>query len=120
VIGGKKSTQICVDINSLFFHTVPKLVVTLVITDDGIFQALPVEGHILIPKPFPDLGFDGVVRWKLSALETFFQFTKHEEVQEGQVGAVQKWPRSKNGFRSRMSPSTTRAWVISLYVMTSA
>jgi hypothetical protein len=44
--------------------------------NDEIFQALAVEGNILLLKPFLDLGFDGVVRWKLLAKKTFYQFAK--------------------------------------------
>jgi hypothetical protein len=29
------------------------------------FEALIVEGDILLAKPFQDLGFEGAVRWKL-------------------------------------------------------
>jgi hypothetical protein len=47
----------------LFFHTVPKLVHALVVTYDESFQAQAVEGDFPLPKPFLDLGFDGVVRW---------------------------------------------------------
>jgi hypothetical protein len=36
-----------------------------------IFQALAVGGDVLLPKTFLDLGFDGVIRWKSPALETF-------------------------------------------------
>jgi hypothetical protein len=29
-----------------------------------IFQALAVEGDILLPKPYQGLSFDSVIRWK--------------------------------------------------------
>jgi hypothetical protein len=53
-------------------------------------QALAVDGDVLLQKPFLDLGFDGVVRWKLPASETFFQFAKHVKVQRGPVRAVRR------------------------------
>jgi hypothetical protein len=51
---GKKSTWIYLDISLLFFHVVSKLVQALVITYDEDFQALAVEGDVLLPKPFLD------------------------------------------------------------------
>jgi hypothetical protein len=86
--GDKKSTHICLDISSLFFHTVPILFQALVIMYDEIFQALAVEGYVLLPKPFLDLGFDGVFRCKPLASETFLQFAKHVEVRGCQVRAM--------------------------------
>jgi hypothetical protein len=50
----KKSTWIPLDNSPLFFHTVSKLVQAFVITYDEIFQALAVEGDVLLPKPFLD------------------------------------------------------------------
>jgi hypothetical protein len=38
---------------------------------DEIFQALAEGGDALLPKPFLDRGFDGVIRWKLRASEIF-------------------------------------------------
>jgi hypothetical protein len=76
-------------ISSLFFHIVPILVQALVIMCDEIFQTMAVEGDVLLLKPFLDLGFDGVIRWKSLAWEMFFQFAKHVKVQGGQVGAAQ-------------------------------
>jgi hypothetical protein len=63
----------------MFFHIVPKLIQTPVITYNEIFQALAVEGDISLPKPFMDLGFDSVVRRtrKSLASEMIFQFAKH-------------------------------------------
>jgi hypothetical protein len=61
VSGGKKSTRTCLDISPLFFHTFPRVVQGLVITYDEIFQALAVEGDVLLPKPFLDLGFDSAI-----------------------------------------------------------
>jgi hypothetical protein len=54
VNGDKKSTQISLDISSLFFHIISKLVQALVITYNEIFQALAVEGYVLNAKPFLD------------------------------------------------------------------
>jgi hypothetical protein len=92
----KKNTRICLDISSLFFHTVPKLV-QLVITNDEIFRA-PAAGDVPVPKPFLSLGFDGVVKCKSRPSEILFRFAKHVFVQGGQVGTndtikaeVQKW-----------------------------
>jgi hypothetical protein len=52
ISGDKKSRWICLDIIPLFCHTVPELIQALVITYDEIFKALPVEGDVLLPKPF--------------------------------------------------------------------
>jgi hypothetical protein len=97
----KKGIQISLDISPLFFHLASKLVQALVITYDK--------------QPFLDLGFDGVVRWKLPASEMFFQFPKYVKVQWGQVGTG-RWVGvgSRNGCDSRTSP-TARAWKISCY-----
>jgi hypothetical protein len=84
----KRKVHKCLDISPLFFHIVPKLIQALVIMYDEISQALAVEGDVLLPKPFPDPGFDGVVRWKSPTSEMFFQFAKHVEVREEQDGAV--------------------------------
>jgi hypothetical protein len=85
---GKKSVWIYFDISPLFFHIVSK---TFFVTYDKIFQALAVEGDVLLPTPFLDLGFDGVARWtrKSPVSEMFFRFVKHVKVREGRVGAVQ-------------------------------
>jgi hypothetical protein len=60
--GDKKSTLHCLGISHLFLHILPKPVQVLVMYDE-MFQALVVD-DLLFPKPFLDLGFDGVVRWK--------------------------------------------------------
>jgi hypothetical protein len=52
VSGDKKSTRISLDACPLFFHVVSKFVQALVIKYDEIFQALAIEGNILLPKPF--------------------------------------------------------------------
>jgi hypothetical protein len=83
VNGDKKSVRISLDISPLFFLIVSKLVQACVIINDEIFQALVVEGDVLLLKPFLDLRFDGVVRWKLPISEMFSQFTKHVKVQGG-------------------------------------
>jgi hypothetical protein len=87
--GNKKSTPISLDISHLFFHVVSNLVKALVITYDEIFQTLAV-GDVLLPKPFLDLGFNGVVRWKSPALKMFLQFAKHMKVRGGRVDVV-RW-----------------------------
>jgi hypothetical protein len=113
--GDRKIIRISLDISHLFLHIVFKLVQALVITCNGIFQASVVEGDVPLLKPFLDtihplhspdcapsdfqkwlldLNSDSVVRWKLLALETFFQFDEHMTVQRGQVGAV--WQASWN------------------------
>jgi hypothetical protein len=84
-----------------FFLIVLKFLQALVIMYEEIFQAVAVEGDVLLPKPFLDFGFKGVVRWKSPASEMFFRFAKHVKVQEGQVGAIRWWPRSTNGFGTR-------------------
>jgi hypothetical protein len=68
----------CLDISSI-----PKLVQTLVITYDEIFQALAVEGDILLVKPFLDHRLDSVIRLKLLTLEKLFYFAKYTNVQRG-------------------------------------
>jgi hypothetical protein len=52
VSGDKKSKWTSLDISPLFFFTVQKLVQALVITYDEIFQALALEGDVLLPKPY--------------------------------------------------------------------
>jgi hypothetical protein len=54
VNGGKKSTWISLDISLLFFHIVSKIIQALVITYNEIFQAMMVEGDVLLLKPFLD------------------------------------------------------------------
>jgi hypothetical protein len=46
-----------------------------------IFQALVVEGDVLLPKTFLVLSFVSVIRWtrKLPALEMFSQLAKHPQ-----------------------------------------
>jgi hypothetical protein len=75
VSGNKKSIWISLDISPLFFHTVPKLVQAHTIMHDEIFQALAVEGDEMPPKPFLDLGIDGVVTWNSPVSEMFFFFS---------------------------------------------
>jgi hypothetical protein len=109
----KKSARISLDISSLFFHIVLKLVQALVITYDEIFEALAVEGDILLLKPFLD-PTPNIVQPRLRPLRlscvwrTDFHLTILTKL------------RSRNSFRNRTSPSTARAWKISSYVMTSA
>jgi hypothetical protein len=54
VSGHKKSIWMSSNISPLFFHIVSKLVQAPVITYDGIFQALVVQGDVLLLKPFLD------------------------------------------------------------------
>jgi hypothetical protein len=54
VSGDKKSRRTSLDMILLFFCIVSKPVQALVITYDEIFQALAVEGDVLLPKPFLD------------------------------------------------------------------
>jgi hypothetical protein len=56
---------------------------------DEIFQTQAVDGDVLLPKPFLDFGFDGVVRRKLPASDVF-QFAKHVKVRKGEVTAL-RW-----------------------------
>jgi hypothetical protein len=74
VSGDKKSTRICLDISSLFFHTVP----------NDILQALAVERDILLLKPFLILSFDGVIRRK-SLASDFLNVWQTEELLQGQL-----------------------------------
>jgi hypothetical protein len=75
VSGGKTSTRISLDISPLLFHTVSKLVQALVITYVYVFQDLAVEGDVLLPKPFLNVGFNVIVRWKPLASKMFLQRT---------------------------------------------
>jgi hypothetical protein len=55
VNGGKWRKEKQSDIfrhQSLFFHTVSKLVQATVIFYDEIFQAVMLEGYVLLPEPF--------------------------------------------------------------------
>lgn len=52
--GDKKSARISLDLSSLLFDTVSKLVQALILTYYEIFQALAVEGVALLPKPLLD------------------------------------------------------------------
>jgi hypothetical protein len=54
--GDKKSTWVSLNSSPLLFRIVSNLIQALVITYDQIFQALAVEGDVLLPKPFLDLG----------------------------------------------------------------
>jgi hypothetical protein len=47
--------------SSIFPHSF-KLVTALVLTHYEIFRALAPEGDVLLPKPYPDLSFDCIVR----------------------------------------------------------
>lgn len=49
-----KSMWMSLDISPLFFHMVSKLAEPLVITYNEIFWALPIEGVVLLLKPFLD------------------------------------------------------------------
>jgi hypothetical protein len=118
--GDNKSIQIRLNISRIFFHTVPKLVQALVITYVDIFHSLAVEGGVLLPKTFLDLGFDCVVTWKSPASEMFFSVCQTSESPRGpswggSVGGV----GTTTGFGTRTSPSAARAWKISAYVTTS-
>jgi hypothetical protein len=105
---GKKSTRISLDISPLFLHTVSKLVQTLVITD------------VLLPKPFLDLGFGGVIRWKSLASEMSSVYQTRESPKGKSWCCTVGGMRSRNGFESRTSPCTARAWKISSHIMSSA
>jgi hypothetical protein len=54
VSGDKKSVHISLHISPLFFQIISKLVRALFIIYDEIFQAVAVEGDVLLPKPFLD------------------------------------------------------------------
>jgi hypothetical protein len=83
-VNGRKWKQekqwMCLDISPVFSHVVSKLVQAHVTTYNETFQTLAVKGDVLLLKPFPDLGFEDVSRWKSRASERFFQFPKHMEV----------------------------------------
>jgi hypothetical protein len=99
VSGDKKSEQISLAICPPRFHKVSKIVQAHVVIYDEIFQALAVEGDVLLPKPFLDpapptvqarlghlgissvwqtekkfldLGFDGVIRRNSPSSDMFF------------------------------------------------
>jgi hypothetical protein len=120
VSGGEKSKWISFDISPLFYHTVSKLVHALGITHDEIFQALAAEGDVLPPKPFLDLGFDAVVRWKSPASKMIFfsLCQRRESPREPGRGCTVGGVGSRNGFGSRTSPTAARAWKISSYDLT--
>jgi hypothetical protein len=72
---------------------------------DEIVQALVAEADVLLPKPFLDLGFDGVVKRKSPASEMFSQFAKQVDVRRGPswgrtvgggAGGFQKWLREQD------------------------
>jgi hypothetical protein len=54
VSGDRESKLISLDIGPVFYHTISKFVQALVVTYDEIFQALAVEGEVLLPRPFLD------------------------------------------------------------------
>jgi hypothetical protein len=74
VNGDKKSTQMSLDISLLFFHIVSKLVQAFAITYNEIFQALGVEGDVLLPKTFlvptPPIVQPTWLPWTFTYLET--------------------------------------------------
>jgi hypothetical protein len=85
----------------MFSHKVPKLVQALVKTYDEIFQALAVEGDILLPNPFLDLAFDGVVRCKSPTSEIFSVYQARKTARRpsrgcAAVAEVQKWLRQQD------------------------
>lgn len=61
VNGEKQNTWLCLDTSPFFLHIATKLVQALVIVYNKIFQALVVEGDVLLlSKPLLDLSFDSV------------------------------------------------------------
>jgi hypothetical protein len=60
-VSGKKKNKQMFGNQSSIFHIDFNHAQALVITYGDVFQALAVEGDILLPKPFLGLGFDGVV-----------------------------------------------------------
>jgi hypothetical protein len=112
----KAQGYIYLNISSLFFHVVYKLVQAPVIMYNEVFQALAVkDDDVLLPKLFWDLSFDDVIRWKSPAWYMLFQSVKHTKAHGGQVTAVWWWPRTINGFGSTIS-STAKALKISTYI----
>jgi hypothetical protein len=101
--GDKKSRRICLVIGPLFFHIFPELVQALVITYSEIFQALAVEGDVLLPKSFLDLGhhrtaptrtprsFTCLVNWKKHPRAAISNW-RHRQSE------VQKWLRDQYVF----------------------
>jgi hypothetical protein len=107
------------DTSPIFFHTVPTLVEALAITYGEIFQAPALE-DVLLPKPFLDFAFYGVIRWKSPVSGMFFSvFQTRESPRGSSWGCTVGRVGSRNGFRSGTS-SNARAWKISSYFMTSA
>jgi hypothetical protein len=94
------------DISPLFFQRVSKLVQVLDLTYDEIFQALA-AADVLLPKPFQDLDFDGVVSSKSPASEMFFSVCQTRECPRPAnsidivKAEVQKWLREKDVFYSQ-------------------
>jgi hypothetical protein len=101
------------NISSLFFHINPKIVQALFVAQDEIFHALAVERDVLLPKPFLDLGFDGVQPrlsplgisrvWQTEKFLRGWQFSSEDTIKAG----IQKYVGSKT------CPPTARAWKIS-------
>jgi hypothetical protein len=58
-----------------------------------IFQALMVEGDIMLSKPLLDLGFDRINRCKSPIFKRFLKFSKRTEIQRGKVRNV--WQMGK-------------------------
>jgi hypothetical protein len=120
VIGDKKSKRIPLDISPLFFHIVSELVQALVITYSEIFQALAVEGDVLLLKPF--LGPHPTRHtaltqpsWNSMCLENWKTISEAGNFHLMTLAKL----RSRSHVWSRTSPTTT-AWKISSCVMTSA
>jgi hypothetical protein len=117
--GGKKSILIRSCISPLFFHIVPNLVQALVITYEEIFQALAVQGDVLLPKPFLDFGHRrSFLTWALR-LSRVRQTKIISEAGDFPLTTLSKL-RSRNGFGSRTSPCNARAWKTSSYIIETA
>jgi hypothetical protein len=65
----KEGTWLCLD-STLSFFTVIRFVHTFVKGYNELFQALEIEGNVLLLGPLLDFGFD-VVRWKLPTSKMF-------------------------------------------------
>jgi hypothetical protein len=96
----KKCIRICLDVSPLFLHIFPSLVQALVVTYDETVQSLAADGDVLLPQPFPDLGFDGDVTRNRRPI-FFFQFAIYVKVRRGQVWAGRLCPRSNKWLREQ-------------------
>jgi hypothetical protein len=109
----KKSTKIYLNISPVFFHIVHKLVQALLMKDQ-ILKAVALEGDVLLPKPFLDVGprkWSGENRRRGQKCPSGNINTFVNDIGDLQLTTPSK-QKSRNGSGSRTSHSTTRTWKI--------